>query len=139
MNFKEIKMMNLKKNRISFLSVCLVAGLFTICFNCLAQEKSDEDLKKEYAPILGEYAFDSLGEAFTLKFYIEEGALWADSGDGRPATMKPIEDEVFSFTAEDPISGVFRIKFLKDDQGEYTLCHVVNEDMGLETEGIKIK
>jgi hypothetical protein len=132
-------MKSLMKNRISVLIVCLVIGLFMVCSITLAQEKSDEDLNKEYAPILGEYAFDSEGAAFTLKFYIEGGALWADSGDGRPATMKPIEDEVFVFTAEDPISGIFKIKFLKDDQGEYTLCHVVNEDMGLETKGTKIK
>jgi hypothetical protein len=132
-------MKSLMKNRISVLIVCLVIGLFMVCSITLAQEKSDEDLNKEYAPILGEYAFDSEGAAFTLKFYIEGGALWADSGDGRPATMKSIEDEVFAFTAEDPISGIFEIKFLKDDQGEYTLCHVVNEDMGLETKGKKIK
>jgi hypothetical protein len=132
-------MKSLMKNRISVLIVCLVIGLFMVCSITLAQEKSDEDLNKEYAPILGEYAFDSEGAAFALKFYIEGGALWADSGDGRPATMKPIEDEVFAFTAEDPISGIFEIKFLKDDQGEYTLCHVVNEDMGLETKGKKIK
>ena len=132
-------MKNSKKNCILCISVFLVVGFFMICSITMAQEKSDEDLNKEYAPILGEYAFDSEGAAFALKFYIEGGALWADSGDGRPATMKPIEDEVFAFTAEDPISGIFEIKFLKDDQGEYTLCHVVNEDMGLETKGKKIK
>lgn len=127
------------KNPISVLIVCLVIGLFMVCSITLAQEKSDEGLKKEYAPILGEYAFDSEGAAFALKFYIEGGALWADSGDGRPATMKPVEGEVFAFTAEDPISGIFEIKFLKDDQGEYTLCNVANEGMGLETKGKKIK
>jgi len=127
------------KNRHLWIFVCLVVGLFVVFSVTLAQEKSDEDLKKEYASILGEYAFDPGEAAFALKFYVEGGALWADSGDGRPATMKPIEDEVFAFTAEDPISGIFEIKFLKDDQGEYTLCHVVNEDMGLEVKGIKIK
>jgi len=132
-------MKKLLKKRILHISVCLIVSLFMVCSITLAQEKSDEDLKKEYAPILGEYAFDSAGAAFTLKFYIEGGALWADSGDERPATLEPVEDEVFSFTAEDPISGIFKIKFLKDDQGKYTLCHVVNENMGLETKGIKIK
>ncbi len=131
-------MNNLMKNHISYLIVCLVVCLFIIRVVPFAQEKSDEDLQKEYALILGEYSFNS-GGAFTLKFYIEGGALWADSGDGRPATMKPIDDEVFAFTAEDTISGLFEIKFQKDDKGEYTQCHVVNKDMGLDIKGTKIK
>jgi hypothetical protein len=132
-------MKNSLKNRILRIFGCLVVGRFVVSSVSMAQEKSDENLKKEYALILGEYAFDSGGGAFTLKFYIEGGALWADSGDGRPATMKPIENEVFAFTAEDPISGVFEIKFLKDDQGEYSTCHVANTSMGMEIEGTKIK
>jgi hypothetical protein len=132
-------MKSLWKSRIPFLIVCLVAGLFMIWVVPFTQEKSDEDLQKEYSPILGEFTFQAEGGTFTLKFYIEGGALWADSGDGRPATMKPIDEEVFAFTAEDPISGLFEIRFQKDDQGEYTLCHVVNKDMGLDIEGTKIK
>lgn len=127
------------KKRVFRISVFLVVGLFLVCSVTLAQEKSDEDLKKEFAQILGEYAFEVEGQTFTLNFYVEGGELWADSGDGRPATMKAIEDEVFAFTAEDPVSGLFEIKFLKDDQGKYTVCHVINRDMGLETKGIKKK
>jgi hypothetical protein len=132
-------MKSYRENRISLVVVCLVVCLFMTFAISSAQEKSDKDLQKEYAPILGEYAFESEGGAFTLKFTIEGGALWADSGDGRPATMKPIDDEVFAFTAEDPVSGLFEIKFQKDDQGEYTHCHVINKDMGLDIEGTKIK
>lgn len=104
-----------------------------------AQEKSEEELKKEYAPILGEYEFVAGGQTEIIRFYIEDGSLWADSGDGRPVTLEPVEDEVFSFAAEDPINGVFEIKFSKDDHGEYTKCHIVNEAMGLVIDGIKIK
>ena len=132
-------MKKVTKNPIFRLMVCMGIGLFMVCSIAIAQEISDEDLKKEYAPILGEYAFESGGETFTLKYYIEGGALWADSGDGRPATMKPIEEEVFAFTAEDPITGLFEIKFLKDDQGEYTICHVVNAGIGMDIKGTKIK
>lgn len=127
------------KKHIFRMSVFSVAVLFLAFSVSLAQEKSDEDLKKEFAQILGEYAFDMEGQTFTLNFYVEGGELWADSGDGRPATMKPIEDEVFAFTAEDPVSGLFEIKFLKDDQGNYTVCRVINRDMGIETKGIKKK
>jgi hypothetical protein len=132
-------MRNPKNSLILSISIYLIAGLFSVNSVSVAQEKSDEDLKKEFVPILGEYAFESGGATFTLRFYIENNALWADSGDGRPATMKPIEDEVFAFTAEDPISGLFEIKFPKDDHGEYTRCQVINQSMGMEIEGTKIK
>lgn len=127
------------KNRHLCIFVCLVVGLFVVCSVSLAQERSDEDLKKEYEPILGEYEFVVGGQTDIIRFYIEGNALWADSGDGRPATLEPVEDKEFSFTAEDPISGMFEIKFVKDDQGEYSTCHIVNTSMGLEIDGIKIK
>jgi hypothetical protein len=104
-----------------------------------AQEKSIEDLKKEYAAILGEYEFNMDEGTFILNYYLEGGALWVDSGDGRPATMEPVEGKQFEFTAEDPESGLFTIRFLKDDQGKYTICRVVNIDMGLDIKGNKIK
>lgn len=132
-------MKNLLKKRILHVSVCLIVSLFIVCSISFAQEKSDDDLKKEYAQILGEFEFVTGGGTDIIRFYIEGGALWADSGDERPVTLEPVEDEVFSFTAEDPISGLFEIKFLKDDQDEYTRCHIVNTTMGLEIEGIKIK
>jgi len=132
-------MKSLMKKPISFFISCFVIVFFIAGSIILAQEKSDDDLKKEYAPILGEYELVTGGGTDIIRFYIEGGALWADSGDGRPATLEPVEDEVFSFTAEDPISGMFEIKFLKDDQGEYTRCHIANATMGLEVEGTKIK
>lgn len=103
----------------------------------IAQEAADEGLKKKYAPILGEYEFVTDEGTFFLKFYIEDGALWADSGDGRPATMEPLKDKMFEFKAEDPQTGIFEIKFLKDDHGDYTICHVVNTGMGMDVKGIK--
>jgi hypothetical protein len=119
--------------------VCLALGFVVVNSISLPQELSDEELEKKYAPILGEYEFVFGGEASIIRFYIEGNKLWADSGDGRPATLEPLEDEEFSFTAEDPISGLFEIKFVKDDQGEYTICHLVNASMGLDIEGTKIK
>ncbi len=125
------------KKRILHVFVFLVFGIFLTCSINLAQEKSDEELKKEYAPVLGEYAFDWGGRTFTLNFYVEGSALWADSGDGRPVTMKPAIESPFELTAEDPINGTFRFKFLKDDQGKYSVCHVVNSGMGLDAKGTK--
>lgn len=132
-------MKNLFKNRTLCALACFVLGLFIATSVSIAQEKSDENLKKKYAPILGEYEFDWGGETFILNFYIEDGALWADSGDGRPATMESLGDEPFEFKAEDLVNGIFEIKFLEDDQGEYTICHVVNTSLGLDIKGNKIK
>lgn len=125
------------KNRILHGFVFLVFGVFMTCSFNLAQEKADEELKKEFAPILGEYAFDWNGQTFTLNFYVEGGALWADSGDGRPVTMKRALENTFEFVAEDPINGTFQFKFPKDDQGKYSVCHVVNSGLGLDAKGKK--
>jgi hypothetical protein len=132
-------MMRLQKYRMSVLFACLAAVLLITYPSSLAQDKTEEELKKKYAPILGEYEFVAGGGSDIIRFYIEDGALWADSGDGRPVTLEPAEDETFSFTAQDPISGEFEIIFMKDDQGEYSICHIANAAMGLELEGIKIK
>ncbi len=132
-------MRTLSKSRTLPVLTCLVLSLFIAGSVCTAQEKSTEDLKKEYAAILGEYEFNMDEGTFILNYYFEGGALWVDSGDGRPATMEPVEDKKFEFTAEDPESGLFTIRFLKDDQGKYTICHVVNIDMGLDIKGNKIE
>jgi hypothetical protein len=135
-------MKNLLDNRLLYLLVFLTVGFFIFRPVSLAQEKSDEELKKEYAAILGEYEFDLSdmgGNVEILKFYVEDGALWADSGDERPATMEPMGDEDFKFRAEDPESGIFEFEFLQDDLGEYTICHLVNSNMGLDITGTKIK
>jgi len=106
-----------------------------------SQDQTDEELKKKYGAIIGEYEFDLSelgGENVLLSFYIEEGELWSDSGDGRPASMEPIEDLEFAFVGEDPVQGRFEFYFTKDDEGKYTKCRVVLESMGMEIYGIKI-
>jgi hypothetical protein len=130
------------KKRLLYPLVFLMLGFLIVRSVSLAQEKSDEELKKAYAAILGEYEFDLSdmgGNVEILRFYVEDGALWADSGDGRPATMEPMGDEGFKFRTEDPESGIFEIEFLQDDQSEYTICHVVNSTMGVDITGTKIK
>jgi hypothetical protein len=120
--------------------VCAVLGLLVANTSALAQAETGEDLEKKYAPILGEYEFDGNGTAITLRFYIEENKLWADSGDGRPAVMEPVEGgDTFEFKAEDEINGVFNFTFLKDTEGEYSICRFANEESGMEVEGYKIK
>ena len=132
-------MNNLFINRTLCALACFILGLFIATSVSIAQEKYDEDLKKKYAPILGEYEFDWRGAIFILDFYIEDGALWSDSGDGSPATMESLGEEPFEFKAEDPITGIFEIKFLENDQGEYTICRFVSNSLGFDLKGNKIK
>jgi hypothetical protein len=79
------------------------------------------------------------GEIIILNFHIESGALWADSDDGKPITLEPIEGEEYKFTSEDPDSGALEISFLKDDQDQFSICHIVLLDLGAEITGNKIK
>lgn len=132
-----------KTNRFSALwSLILIAVLLSALNGFVfSQDQTEEDLKKKYEAILGDYEFDLSelgGETTLLTFYIEEGELWSDSGDGRPAILEPIEDLEFAFEAEDPVEGRFEFYFTKDDEGKYTKCRVVLESLGLEIFGIKI-
>jgi len=120
-----------------FVAVLLLA----VNGSVFSQAQTDEELKTKYEAIIGEYEFDLSelgGETALMTFYIEEGELWADSGDGRPASLNPIEDLEFAFEGEDPEQGRFEFYFLKDDEGHYSKCRVVIESEGLEIFGIKI-
>ncbi|UCE21095.1 MAG: class I SAM-dependent methyltransferase [Candidatus Aminicenantes bacterium] len=125
------------KKRILHGFMFFVVGLLVTYSISLAQGKSDEELKKMYAPVLGEYAFEWEGLTLTLNFYVKAGALWGDSGDGRPMTLKPAVENTFEFTAEDAKNGTYELKFLKDDQGKYSVCHVINSGIGLDIKGTK--
>jgi len=108
----------------------------------MAQEKTDEELEKKYSAILGEFEFDLTdlgGEIIVLNFHIDSGALWGDSGDGKPITLEPVEGEEYKFTSQDPDSGALEINFLKDDQDQYSICHIILLDLGAEITGNKIK
>ena len=123
------------------LALCVAFLLSALNGTALSQEKTDEELKKKYEAIIGDYELDLTdlgGDTQIFSFYVEEGNLWADSGDGRPAILEPDEDEEFKFGANDPETGYFEITFLKDEEGKYTRCRVYIENMDLEIIGVKI-
>lgn len=120
---------------------CLIMALFLFC--SISYSLQEEELKKKYAPILGKYEFDLSDMGFgvvSVEFYVESGSIWAmASTSDEPGEMIPIQGKEFEFTIEDPDEGTYEIKFLKDDKGEYTECHIKNETMGLDAIGKKIK
>ncbi|MFC2161981.1 hypothetical protein ACFLRX_10065, partial [Acidobacteriota bacterium] len=107
----------------------------------LALENQDEELNKKYSAIMGEYEFDLSeygGEILILKFHVDGGSFWIDSGDGQPTTLEPAGDEPYEFTSDDPESGPLEIKFSKDDEGKYTICTIAVLNQGAEVTGTKI-
>jgi hypothetical protein len=119
-----------------FLAILLFG---TITFS----SQTDDELKKKYAPILGTYEFDMADYEMgveTVKIYVEYGSLWAlPSTNDSPAEMIAVEEKEFEFNIEDPDEGSYEIKFMKDDKGEYSKCHVINEFAGMDIIGSKIK
>ena len=131
----------LLKNQKLQMFVCLVLAVFMVSSISFAKGNQDEELKKKYAAILGDYEFDlsEYGQpVMVLKIHVESGSLWKYSDDGASFTLEPAGDEPFEFTADDPDSGALEFKFRKDDQGEYTICIVALLDQGVEISGNKI-
>lgn len=127
---------------LSAIAAVLFLVFFVAASAAQAQEKSDDALKKKYAPILGEYEFDLTsmgGNVEVLNYYIQDGEIWADSGDGDPAVMEPMDEEGFAFKTVSSDGQTFEIRFSKDDQGDYSICKILIVEMGLEVEGTKIK
>lgn len=133
--------METKINKSHAISIIGFALFFLVVSSMVfSQEQSDEALKKKYAPIIGEYEFDLTemgGEVQYLTFYVKDGALWGDSGDGDPATCDPVEGEEFKFKAVGSDGQEFEITFVKDEKGQYTICKVYIVAMDMEVEGIK--
>ena len=133
-------MKSLFKNRIFITLAGLILFFILSGSITFAQAQSDEDLKKKYAPIIGEYEFDLTsmgGEVQYVTFHVIDGELWADSGDGDPATMEPVEGAEFEFKAVGSDGQEFEINFVKNDQGQYTICKIFIVMMDMEVEGIK--
>ena len=132
--------MLLKKQKLQMF-VCLILVITMVSSISIALENQDEELKKKYSEILGEYEFDLSefgAESIFLKFHVDAGSLWIDSGDGQPTTLEPAGDELYEFTSDDPESGPLEIKFVKDDQDKYTICTILLLDQGVEISGNKI-
>ena len=122
--------------------IFLALAAFVLISISLAYQ-TDEELKKKYAPILGSYEFDMTDYGMgvmLVEVYVEYGSLWAFPQTSDSAgEMIVVEGEELSFKVEDGDEGTYEIKFLKDDEGNYTKCHVINEFQGMDVVGTKIK
>lgn len=135
----------LKLSQLKRVSPLLCLAMMLLVMNPVvsAQEKG-QDLAKKYAVIVGDYEFDMTDAGMgvmTVSFYIEDGALWSLlESSTEAAKMEPVEGKEFEFTVDDPNDGsTYEIKFVKDESGKYTECHVRNEAMGFDLIGTKIK
>jgi len=131
-------MLNFSKNSTTRVFTGVIIAVVLLSFVTNAQ-----DLEKKYAPILGDYEFDMTDFEMgivTVKIYVEYDALWAypDNAD-EPGEMVPVEGEEFVFTVDAGDQGMYELTFQKDEKGEYTKCHVINEAMGMDVTGEKIK
>lgn len=99
--------------------------------------------KAAYAELLGDYEFDlaDMGMGvMVINVYAEGDSLWVwPETSTEPAELSAVEGEKYKFFIEDPEEGRYEISFLKGEDGKYTKCHVVNEGMGMDTTGTKIK
>ena len=99
--------------------------------------------KAAYAELLGDYEFDlaDMGMGVVvINVYAEGDSLWVwPETSTEPAELSAVEGEKYKFFIEDPEEGSYEISFLKGEDGKYTKCHVVNEGMGMDTTGTKIK
>ena len=116
------------------------AGL--IAAYSFASEPQVKKAADKYAAYCGEYSFDlsSYGAGLlTAKVYVENDAfyIWADKSEP-PDVMNPVESEPTKFFLDDPEEGHWDIEFLKDDQGKFTKCRLVNTGLGIDVIGEKI-
>jgi hypothetical protein len=108
----------------------------------LAWAAQDQKPQGKYAPYCGEYQFDLTAYGagiITAKVYVENDLLyiWADKSEP-PDVMTPVENVPTKFYLDDPDEGHWDIEFLKDDQGKYTKCRLVNAGLGIEVVGDRI-
>ena len=130
-----------KKQRLPLIIATVAVGIILLTAATLSQagQTADELLAKKYQKILGRYQIESDGQQTILEFAVRQGALWADSGDGRPAEMKPVNDSLVEFTAQDAENGLFEFKFQKDETGDISTCRVICQALGLDMVAAKIK
>ncbi len=125
------------KRAILFLTAAALIAAFS--FASGIQEKKPAD---KYAAFCGDYRFDltSFGApVITAKVYVENDELYVhtDTSDS-PDRLSPVENEPAKFFIDDPDEGHWDFEFLKNDEGKFTKCRIINSGMGIDAVGEKI-
>jgi hypothetical protein len=101
-----------------------------------------QDAAKTYEKFLGKYEFDfaSMGGGTRIfEFYVKDNAFWIEYGFTSPGELKPVDGTADQFTFTDPDDGLIKVTFQKDDGGNYAMCRVVADSLGLDIVGNKQK
>jgi hypothetical protein len=123
-------------------TIVILAAAALIAAFVLASGPQEKKAADKYAAYCGQYSFDlsSFGAGvITVKVYVENDGIyiWADTSDN-PDPMNPVENSETKFFLDDPDEGHWDFEFLKNDEGKFTKCRIINAGMGIDAVGDKI-
>lgn len=130
-----------KLNDFGKAAACLALVFFILCSFSFSHEMQGADLEKKYADIIGKWELnltDAGMGMLPVEFYVENGAIWVIPADDPPLKMVLIEGEEWKFEVDDGDS-IWRLEFMKDENGKYHTCKVINEAAGIDTTGKKVE
>lgn len=122
----------------TFIRLALV--LVVLSFSVFAIGIQEADLEKKYTDIFGKWELnlsDVKMGAVSLECYLENGAIWMAPPSDPPFKLVLVEGEEWKFEVEGDSS--WRFEFMKDDNGKYHMCKVINRAQGIDTTGKKIE
>ncbi len=121
-----------------YLQFGVVAVLTILCLSAISF--SQEKVVEQYKQVVGTYEFDipDMG-LLSVEFYLEDDVIMALSDQSTEAdALEPVEDEkTLVFEIVDDDEGRWEVRFLKDDNGKYTKCRIINEFMAIDVTGSK--
>lgn len=124
----------------SFRVLFTAASLIVMIFFCGAIHSAQKtDTKKIYAEIAGEYEFDMEGQVMLFTVTVEGDKLMGSPEGEDPAELEPVKGESLKFEINTPEGDKFELEFIRDETGKIAKCIAINEVMGMELEGKKIK
>ena len=124
-----------KNRHISILIlVCFAIALGGFNVSTLAQDQT-----KLLEEIAGEYEYEYEGQYLIIKYWVEDGILWAtQEGDpDPPAQLDPVEGKELTFETTGSDGNLYTIGFARDEEGKITKSTLAT--MGIEIEGARIK
>jgi len=112
--------------------------LSSFSFSWVIQEV---DLEKKYADIIGKWELELTDAGMGIlpvEFYVENGEIWVIPADDPPLKVVLVQGEEWKFEVDDGDT-IWGLEFMKDENGKYHKCKVINEAQGIDTTGKKIE